>query len=319
MLSLQLPDLEILTHGLTSALRANGYTDGEVKVLDRQSNIYASTFPSEIVTCLLADGSKLKCLCKYATDRSHKAYGHRGDVSYEAEVYRHVLEPLQLSTPTLYGIHTDPTTGKTWLIIEYLEESMRVSEMPEPTMLGLVARWLGQFHAANEARASSTVMPFLNTYDAEYYLGWVRRTLLFTKQSHQRSPWLATLCKCFEECVTALMAPPPTIIHGEYTPHNVLLHNGAFYPIDWESAAIAVGEIDLVSLTERWPTEIVRQCKLEYQRARWPESTPPEFEETLGAAELYWSLRWLGDQTTHEKDPWRFEQLRSVGERLGLI
>jgi hypothetical protein len=64
----------------------------------------------------------------------------------------------------------------------------------------------------------------------------------------------------------------------------------------------------------------VRQLELEYQQARWSTGTPAGFEQTLHAARLYLHFRWLGDpSTSHERTPWRFEQLRCAGEQLGLI
>ncbi len=188
--------------------------------------------------------------------------------------------------------------------------------------MGLAARWIGRFHGAYEERLSHVLMPFLNRYDAEYYLGWAHRTSLFAGHWHRRFPWLSTLCERFEEFVAPLLTPPPTVIHGEYYPKNVLFRGGTVYPVDWESAAVATGEIDLATLTEGWPAEIVRECELEYQRARWPEGSPADFERRLAAARLYLPFRWLGDRpdwTTHETALWRFEQLRSAGERLGLI
>jgi hypothetical protein len=317
------PDHPTLTARLTSVLSIKGYTSGQVIILDRQPNIDLSTFPSEIVTCQLDEGSELRLLCKYEAGHSHKVYGHRGNVAYEAEVYRHVLQPLRTSTPTFYGALTDMTKGETLLILEYLDNSLHVHRTPEPVVaMSQAARWIGRFHAENEARLSNALPMFLNTYDAEYYLGWVRRALLFAKPWHTCFPWLASLCERSEEFVAALLAPPPTVIHSEYYPLNILFRNGIVHPVDWESAAIAAGEIDLASLTEGWPAEIARECELEYQLARWPAGAPANFDRTLGAAQLYWSFRWLGDRpdwTTSESNLWRFERLRSVGERLRLI
>jgi aminoglycoside phosphotransferase (APT) family kinase protein len=222
------------------------------------------------------------------------------------------------AAPTFYGAHTDTATGETWLILEYLDKSVRVSS----AAMSQAAGWIGRFHAANEVRLSNSSMPFLNAYDAGYYRGWVRRTERFAAPLYCRFPWLAPLCERCEEVVAPLLAPPPTIIHSEYYPQNILLCDGIIRPVDWESAALAAGEIDLASLTEDWPTKIVQECELEYQRARWPAGAPADFERTLGAAQLYWSFRWLGDRpgwTTHESNLRRFERLRSVGERLQLI
>ena len=117
-----------------------------------------------------------------------------------------------------------------------------------------------------------------------------------------------------------LLAPPQTVIHGEYYPQNVLAQEGVIYPVDWESAAVAAGEIDLASLTEGWPAEFARRCEEEYALARWPEGAPPEFERTLAVARLYFPLRWLGHAGTLTPERSRFlDRLRLAGERLGLI
>jgi thiamine kinase-like enzyme len=113
-----------------------------------------------------------------------------------------------------------------------------------------------------------------------------------------------------------------TVIHGEFYPKNVLFHDGTIYPVDWESAAIGAAEIDLAALIEGWPAETVQACTQEYKGARWPTGVPVDFERRLAGARLYLQFRWLGDQpdwTVAESSLWRFEQLHSIGEQLGLI
>jgi hypothetical protein len=317
------PDLQALTAGLASVFGGDGAARIEVTVLARRPNYYASTFPSEVVTCRFEDERELRLLCKYAAGRSHRDYGHRGDVAYEAAVYRHVLGPLQASTPRFYGSYIDRAGGESWLLIEYLEGAVGLEESPSPpgAML-LAARWVGRFHAVAEARLAGAPTAFLNAYDREYYLRWVHRTSLLAGHWHQRLLWLGRLCERAAAFEDLLLAQPVTIIHGEYVPHNLLVRGGQIYPIDWESAAIAMGEIDLIGLTDKWPTEIARECEREYRRARWPAGPPANFERRLDLARLYWDFRWLGDRpewTASEKVGPRFEHLRSAGERLGLI
>lgn len=308
--------------GLTSVLRGDVRPGDQVTVLDREPNLYATTFPSEIVTCRLPAGSRLRLFCKYGPGHRRENYGHRGGLAYEAAVYRRVLQPLHIATPAFYGEHTDVTSGDTWLVLEYLEDSIYLHWVPGPDAMGSAARWIGRFHAANEARLSSARMPFLNRYDVAYYVRWARRTSRFAGDLHERYPWLVTVCGRYEELVDLLIAQPMTIVHGDYYSQNVLFRRGAVYPTDWELAALAVGEIDLASLTDRWSAEIVRHCRLEYQQARWPQGPPTDSEQTIDVARLYLHFRALGhrpDRATDERHLWRFEQLRSTSERLGLI
>jgi len=211
--------------------------------------------------------------------------------------------------------------GETWLILEYVDASMLLEHAPHPAAVVSAARWIGRFHAANVARLSSTPMPLLNTYDLAYYQGWARRTALLAEPVQQRLPWLTPLCERSQGALALLLAPPVTIIHGEYYPKNVLYRDGIIYPVDWESAAIAAGEIDVACLTDRWPADTVRECELAYQQARWPDGAPAAFAQRLAPARLYIHVRWLGGRPewTTRQQYCRFVHLRSVGEQLGLI
>jgi len=316
----QLPDLQTLTSVVNAVFGGNESADEQVTILDRESNIFTSTYSSMVVTCQLADGSEVRLLCKYSTGSDHNAYGHRGGVAYEAEVYRQVLQHLPVSTPRFYGHYRDEINNGIWILLEFLDEGLRIHYHPE--IYHEAARWLGQFHRANEELLTPASLPFLKKYDAEYYLRWADMTLLHADQTDWHFPWLATLCRRYEKVVDMLLELPEIIIHGEYYPDNILRREGTIYPVDWESTAVAVGEIDLVSLIEGWPPEIVGNCKAEYRSVRWPDGAPEDFEGKLKAAGLYWQFRWLGDQhewATEEKKQWRFDKLRSIGERLGLI
>jgi len=89
------PDLETLTATLTSLLSCDDSPDGRLTIIDRRSTPHATTFPIEIVTCRLGDGSERQLFCKHAAGKDSSAYQHRGGVAYEALVYRDVLEPLR--------------------------------------------------------------------------------------------------------------------------------------------------------------------------------------------------------------------------------
>jgi thiamine kinase-like enzyme len=316
------PEPRSLAAGLLSALSGNGCGAGGVTVVDRQPNALASTFPSEVVTCRLAGGDEVRLLCKYEAGLFEDTHGHRGGVRYEAEVYRHVLHPLQTTTPTFYGAHVERATGAAWLFLEYLDNATCVGKSSQAgPRLSRAARWIGHFHARNEARLARGPLPALNRYDLDYYLGWARRTARYARPLFAHYPWLAQVCKRFGEVAAHLLGVAPTVIHGEFYPHNVLMRAGTVYPIDWESAAVAAGEIDLAALTEGWPAHTVRACVRQYRRARWPEGAPPDFERTLDAARVYLHLRWLGDpeREVRQRRLWSFNELRSVAARLGMI
>ena len=318
-----LPDLPTLTRGLTAVLRRCGSIGGPLAVVDRQL-VDQGTFPKEVVTCRRRGGPELRLFCKYGGGHpEHHSHGHRGGVAYEAAVYCRVLKPARATAPRYYGTYTRKSAGETWLVLGYMDGSLRVTRTHEPGAMGLAAEWIGRFHARHERSLPGAARSLLRAYDADYYRGWARRTAAFAGPLHQEFGWLAPLCQRFDELAELLLAPPPTVIHGEYYPaNNILCSGGVIYPIDWESAAVAAGEIDLACLTEGWPPRVVRECERRYREARWPDGAPADFERRLGAARLYLAFRWLGeepDETVDESNRWRFEDLRTVGERLGLI
>ncbi|MBI2821049.1 MAG: phosphotransferase [Acidobacteria bacterium] len=316
------PDLQTLTRALEAVLGGNGRLAGRIDIVDRNPNAYQCYYASEAVTCRLGDGRKLSLFIKYGRGANRRDHGQPIGPDYEAKVYQRVLQQLQFSVPKFYGSYVDAATGAPWLIIEYLKNGIQAHKAPSQLdSLGLAARWLGCFHACYETRLSDPSLSFLHRYNARYYLQWARRTVSFEPAGNVRYPWLPALVASYRQQVKFLLSRPATVIHGDCYADNTLFRRGKIYPIDWEGAAVAAGEIDLASLTNGWHPEAVRRCVSEYKRARWPDKPPREFSRTLDAARLFVLFRLLGearDWPDAGTRAWRFRQLRSVARRLGL-
>jgi len=318
------PDSTHLLDGLTSALAGSGAETGPIAVLKREPNPNTSTFPAEILTLQFADGRVSKVLCKYEGNIEEDCDGHRRGMDYEVAVYSDILRPIGCSTPGFYGGHRDPVTGQFWLLIEYLEKSYRVhrTHAPRATML-LASQWIGRFHAAAERAAFHRSSPFLVNYDSEYYRRWPLRTFEVTRHLHARWPWLAKVCEGAVELLPRLGNGTGTIIHGEFFPKNILFRDQRICPVDWQSAALAAGEIDLASLISgHWGEECVQELTLAYTQSRWPAGPPRDFEYRLRLAQLYWPMRFLADMEpmlpAEEVRGWT-DELRAPAEGLGLI
>ncbi len=317
------PDLPTLAHGLTTVLSSSDDASGAVTVLHREANVFTSSYPSEIVTCRLQDGRVIRLLCKYsASGHDHSGYGHWGGVGYEAAVYEHVLRHMHLSSVKYYGTYTDTVTHGTWLILEYLDAARRINKAPQPEAMIQGAQWLGHFHRSTQLSVIPDTLSFIQRYDAYRYLTWVRRTLRYAASIYDLLPWFLPLSEQVEEVITQFAAPPWVVIHGEYYGANVLYGDGTVYPIDWESAAVAGGEIDLVSQVEGWEAGIADMCIAEYRQTRWPSGVPADFQQRLATARLISAFHWLAyepSRTIRKSAYSYFEQLRSAGEELGLL
>ena len=279
------------------------------RILAVTPHAYESTAPMRVVTSVV-DGERIELLCKRSASVDNKSYGHRGGVGHEAQVYDRLLRHCGLPVATCYGAHRDEQTGDMWLVLEYLPDAVRLNHSVDPDVMPAAARWIGRLHRrATDAPVSGVR---LNSYDADYYLGWFDRMRGRVSAAFGAVPWLNTLCNRVERDGLVLFDAARTVIHGEYYPKNILAVGGVVYPVDWESTARGVGEIDLASLVQSWSADVRAACARAYVGARWDGTPPAEHELLFEAASLYLLARWLGD-------PWEWTASDTGRELLGLV
>jgi hypothetical protein len=259
-----------------------------------------------------------RLLLKRGVTHAALSFGHHGGVPYESEVYRSVLAPMKISVPQFRTSYLDKTTGETILLIDYIENALRLSKV-DRRFLPRAAGWIGKFQRVNERRVRS-LGGRITCYDAPYYKGWMERALKFWRADH--GYFLTKLRGKWDELVQELMTSRATVIHGEYYPKNILVHKQVISPIDWETAAIAAGEIDVACLTECWSDQDQQNCVREYSRARWPQGPPVEFRRRLAIAEMYLQLRWIGQRralVSKQEVAFRVRRLRKLCKQIEVF
>lgn len=310
-----LPDRAVLEDAFSRSV--SGSWPGST-IMEREPAPHASTFPGELLTCQMTDGSQRLVLSKYSTQNSHSAEGRGRGLAYEAFVYRDLLSQSELRCPELFGYYQHPVSGEIWLFIEYVANAVRLDETPRPwESVTSAVEWAARFHAERAERLN-VAPPDLRAYDEAYYLRWSDRVAGFAQGDDLA--WLRKVCEIFERHIAVLTDASQTVIHGEFTVHNVLCTGSSICPVDWESAAIAPGLIDLASLTEGWPEELAVRCETQYKSMRWPNGASKDFAFLLDVARVYWNLRWLGhkiEMISSKKGQQRQLRLQKVVERLG--
>ena len=315
-----LPDAETLARGLTAVLAGPDVRDS-VRIESRTVNPYTSSTASELVTCDLRGVGRFELFCKYGARAPADNHGHRGGLAYEALVHERILGASTKGPPSFHGAFPLSNT-RLALVFDDLPGAGRVSKLPGTRGLCGAAAWIGHFHASHALDANYDAPEPLLRYDLDYYLGWADRTRRFAALERPEPRWLAGLCSSFARLARLLVEGPLTVIHGEYYPDNVLVRETVVHPVDWQTAAVAAGEIDLAALTERWPRVVAEQCERAYRSARWAGQTPPSFHETLVAARLYLHFRWLGDRpewTRAERTRSQWVALRSIARQLDAL
>ncbi len=313
------PATRDLAEALREALAREGRPADGLILLQRERSPYTSTFPCERVRCRLGE-ELLDVWCKFGGEPKDPTHGHKGGVPREAEIYRRVLKRFPAGAPLYLGSwHSE--RGEAWLFLRHLPDALRMGSAPQPQAMTASARWLGSFHRAGEEpeRFAEECLP---RYDADYLRAWPRRTREFSAPLRARLPWLTGLCGRAEAVLEELPAAPQGIVHGEFYSRNILWRAGEVHPVDWEAAAVGAPEIDLASLTERWPEDLAMLAEEAYREARWPEGAPSAFPRRLAVARLYWHFRWLGDRpewTVADSHQWRYPELEGRARALGLL
>ena len=130
-------------------------------------------------------------------------------------------------------------------------------------------------------------------------------------------PWLVDVINYFRDNVDILLEAPQTLIHGEYYSKNILLREGVIYPVDWESAAFAPGEIDLASIIEARKDDVVARITESYIHARFKNDVFDKagFEKRLLMARLYLHFRFFFPK----KEEWRYDHIHALAKKWEII
>jgi len=255
----------------------------------------------------------------------------------EAEVYRTILTPSGLSTPTFYGAMVDPIGERSWLFLERVT-GRELYQNGDFDMWKTAACWLADVHHrfAQPGSLICSQRAVLLQYDDAYFGRWMHRVETFAERgavtwSKESQRDLMRLAKRYEVVVEQLTSLPKTLLHGEFYASNVLLQSTEnrtrVCPVDWETAGIGPGLIDLAALVAgAWQEEEKRELALAYWSTMVShdrEGLPVgAFLRTLDFCRLHLSIQWLGwspewvPPPAHAHD-WLGEALQ-LSQRLGL-
>ena len=314
------PSRAALVRGLTQVLAGEVETRGPFKITHRRANPRASTYLADVVRVRFADGSSEDLLCKYS-DGVEPPPPHRG-LEYEATVYDRVLRHAPVEVARYRGHFVDADTGGFVLVMRFHAAGMSAAQASELGGVMAAVRWMADFHTWAEPRVTTPDWRFLTRYDADYYLKWLDRTCELARPRAADYPWLELAAAAYRDRIPLLVARRPTCVHGEFTARNSLWADGQIMPIDWETAAIGPGEIDLALFTYDWELEELQEMEAEYVAHRWQGTPPADFADTMLAARLYVSLHWIfsnwsGKEETRVRN--HLEGLQDEAVRLGVI
>lgn len=299
-----LPDDAAIVAAIAPLVISQGIDAAAVRFVARRPNEYFSSSATEIVTLVLPDGTSREVFVKYGRPTVDPEPRCRRNVAYCGLVYDRIVHRLPVATVRSLGLVAVGSPPVPALVLDHLDGALRVNEAPDDTGLLAAAAWCGRMHAWGRTRVADPEIGFLTRYDLGYYRGWSARARRLAAVADTVPAWLELACAAFDDRAGALVSTEQTIIHGEFGPQNVLWHDGAAHPVDWESAAVGPGEIDLATLLCDWPADTVRLATDAYWSARGT-AAPSGFDAAFAAATVYTALRWLPDPAAGDRRAWQ--------------
>ena len=310
--------LAISTHDVRAVVEA-AVAPRHVVAYRTHPHPYRTSHRLDEVDVALDDGSTLELVLKNLSPDALHEDAHRArprflaDRRREVDVYRTLLADADLGTPACHAAAADEADGTAWLLLERVP-GVQLSQVGELAVWDRAAAWLARMHTRLAAAAGTSR---LLRYDRAFYRRWLFRAQAF-------AGGMDGVASAYERAVERLLALPTTVIHGELYPSNVLVDGTRICAVDWESAAVAPGLIDLAALTAgAWSDEQRGRLAHAYYAALPPDGRQAivDFSSALDCCRLYVALQWLGwsrDWTPppeHAHD-WRQEAL-AAAERLG--
>jgi hypothetical protein len=254
---------------------------------------YATTHPLEIVEILL-DGRPVEAIRKDLAP-SRVLPAARGvrppeivDSAREASMYSELLAHRPLA-PVCFESGTDDAGP--WLLLERIQ-GIELWQVGDLGVWVEVARWLADAHDAL-SRSCDAPVPFLR-YDRAFYERWLDRATAFATGAQTAA--LKRLAPCHGYVVDTLLAMRQTVIHGDFTPSNVLVatdDGSGVRVVDWELAALGPPLVDLASLCSGWPEHDRLQIAESYARAAG-EAFDDAFIRDLDCCEFHLCMQWIG-------------------------
>ncbi len=296
-----------------------------VETIARRPNAYCSSFAIEDVEVRIGDGRLLPLVFKdvAASALTPEARGAKPpgliDPAREIEAYLEILCPAGIGAPRCYGAVAEPSTGRYWLFLESVD-GVPLWQLKEQSAWDEAAMWLGNLHG----RQAPAGRGHLLRYDAAFLRRWIDRAVAFTPEGS-----LDAVAAGWDRVVERLSDWPPTFVHGEFYPSNVLVRRGAVRPrvapVDWELAGVGPGLLDLAALSSGAWTQADRKRLALVYRDSLPAAGRPGVDELLDALDhcrLYVAVQWLGwsqewsPPAEHAHD-WLADAL-ALAEKLGL-
>jgi len=241
--------LEVLRNALGHSM--------QISMFSRKKNPRSTKFPTELLYIETLDNRKVSLFLKHLYHEDSQFSGKADlygvdDPYHEIRVYNEFLNDGTLPVPRYYGSIWNDAIQKHHLFLENVNGKMLKHR--EVNYWYKAARALARMHAYFAPKAAKLSQGgFFLTFDTAYYQAWADRALTSTaKESKDLLSRLHTAINGFDYIAELLAKQPHTLVHNDLSSKNVIVDTSdskaRIVFVDWESAGVGFGLIDLIHL-----------------------------------------------------------------------
>jgi aminoglycoside phosphotransferase (APT) family kinase protein len=295
-----------------------------ITTIEASPSPFAGVWPADTVSVELEGGGTMALWIKRLAADGHD-HPDKAERDREARVYAELLDDPGLPVARFHGCTEDPHTGEQLLVLEHVHDwDLRYHGLDK---WQAAVQALARLHARFAARADTLRrLGFLLTVDGDYVRAWAARAAHALRRAEaaprRRLDRLGEACEAVAERIND---QPPTLIHNDLAPKNVIADTAA-HPlriciVDWETAGLGCALLDLAHLLDGLDARDERRLVGAY-RCEAPELLPadPEGARLLAACRAHNALFRLAHPALWADRParvrtWLDEIERVVRER----
>ncbi|HEV8379252.1 MAG TPA: phosphotransferase [Tepidisphaeraceae bacterium] len=301
-------------HGGTSSIES----------IERKRSEFASFYASDIITVRLVSGEQFKIFLKDFGSFHHPKDTMKERREREVVVYRDILPDARLDTAKYYGSVRNETTGRFWLLLEFVE-GLPISHLEFEDWVpsaGWLGRMYGYFSKHPELWKNCDA---LTVHNADFFHSTAQQALQsVTEFSAVLGHRLDPIVGRYDKTVAVMTSQPLTFVHGTYRPAQIIIdktHTPArICPVDFEKAAIGASLYDLTFLVDGFDPPRLKQLfdayRQEAEGCGVSVADDEEMKRVVDCFRLHRVMSWLSLSLARGYAPQSIHKLMGMAEEL---
>jgi len=307
--------------------RYYGSRPSDIAAVERKRSEFSSFYASDIITVRLASGDQFQVFLKDFGTFDHLKDTMQERREREMLVDRDILPDAGLETARYYGSVRDETSGRFWLLLEFVE-GLPISHLEFEDWIP-AAGWLGRMYGYFSRHPQlwencDTLM----RHDGEFFHSIAQQALQSVAEfSPELGRRLDPIVGRYHKAVAVMTSQPQTFVHATYRPAQIIIDKrrtpARVCPVDFEKAAVGASLYDLTFLVDGFDPPRLRQLFEAYrtEAQRYGVNVPDdeEMKRVVDCFRLHRVMGWLAVSMVRGYPSQTIHKLIVMAEDLGEL